>query len=335
MANYATFALTSLVGICRAKRPDYLFIESPPLLTSIPARIAKLVWGVPYIFNVADLWPDAAIETGFLKKGPLYRLLLALEAWSSRGATYVNAATDGICDTLISRKRLPPEKVLFLPNGVDVDYYQPRDQDMELKTSLGLAGKRIILWAGTIGYSHGLECVLDAAKLLESSPEIHFLFLGNGSMRSRLEEIRRELNLTNVTFKDPVPMEQLARYYSIAECGLASLKAFPSHEGARPSKIFAVLASAKPVIFFGAGECARLVEIAQAGIVIPPEEPVTFARDVRALFTSPELMRQLGKNGRRFVTNHYQWSDLVTKWLERLDQTVATSMKATQVSATP
>ena len=333
--NYATFCLTSIFGLLRAKRPDYLFVESPPLITSIPARLASLVWGAPYIFNVADLWPDAAVEAGFIRKGLIYRLMLRVESWSYHNAAYVNAATEGIRDALTGKKGLPAEKVHFLPNGADVVRYRPREPDVHLKKQLGLEGKRIILWAGTIGYSHGLEYVLRAAKLLEVQPEIHFLFLGDGSARSRLQELKTDLNLQNVTFRNPVPIEELPPYYSIAECGLASLTSLPLHEGARPSKIFAVLASAKPLIFVGRGECARLVELANAGIVVPPEDAPALARQILDLFRDHELIRQLGENGRRFVTAHFQWSDLVVKWLECLHPTPALPIKAARISATP
>ena len=335
MINYISFALASSIGVFATRRPDYLFVESPPLLASIPARIAKLVWGVPYIFNVADLWPDAAVENGFLDEGSLaHRLLTFLENWSYRGAAYVNAVTEGIRDTLISRKSVPTEKVLFFPNGADITHYQPRDPEIKLKHQLGLDGKKIILWAGSIGRAHGLEYVLQAAKLLENYTDIHFLFLGDGSNRPQLERLKNDLALRNVTFKDPVPSEDLPPYYSIAECGLASLTALPIHVGARPSKIFAVLASGKPVIFVGAGECARLIESANAGIVIPPQCPAIMAAEVLRLIGDPNRIRQLGKNGRKFVEENYRWSDIVSKWVANLRPKPASTLKPTSVTAT-
>src|ERR1700676_699695 len=132
MLNYSTFTVMCLFGLMRCKKPDYLFVESPPLTTSIPAWIAKLFWRAPIIFNVADLWPDAIVDNGFMKDGIVLRLFLALEKWSYRRATYVNAVTDGIRDALIQKKGLPREKILFLPNGVDTVRYQPREPDEAL-----------------------------------------------------------------------------------------------------------------------------------------------------------------------------------------------------------
>jgi len=318
MVNYASFALTCLIGLLRCRRPDYLFVESPPLLTSIPGWLAAAAWGAPMIFNVADLWPDAIAENNLLNKGLFFRLLLGLESWSYRRAAYVNAVTEGIHDVLISRKRLPSEKVLFLPNGVDTTRYQERAPDEQLKRALRLEDRRIILWAGTLGFAHGLDNVLNAAKLLEHEPDIHFLFLGDGSARAHLQARASEMRLPNVTFRDPVSMDELAPYYSIAACGLASLKPMPTHDGARPSKMFPVLASGKPLVFVGAGEGAKLVESAQAGVVVEPDKPAALAEQIRRLVRNSSLLRELGGNARRFVEANFDWSLLISRWIGQL-----------------
>lgn len=318
LLNYATFTITCIYGLLRARRPDLLLVESPPLTTSVPAFLAKLFWRAPFIFNVADLWPDAVLDTGFLKEGFLLRLILAFERWSYNRALFVNAVTDGIRDALLHKKGLPPEKVLFLPNGADTLHYQPRDPDLALKRALGLEDKRIILWAGTQGHFHGLENVLRAANVLRHRPDIHFLFLGDGSARPVLERMKRDLSLDNVTFRDPVSIEQLPPYYSISDCGLSSLLPLPSNEGARPSKIFPVLASGKPLLFVGSGECARLIQRANAGVVVAPENPDALALAIVRLFDQPSRLQEFGGNGRRFIEEHFDWSKLISRWVAQV-----------------
>ena len=317
MLNYGSFTLTSFFGLLRAHKPDYLFVESPPLFLSIPAYIASLIWKVPFIFNVADFWPDIIVESGFLQEGVLLRLLYALERWSYSKAIYVNAVTEGLRESLVRKKSVPLGKVLFLPNGVDTVLYHPRPSDEGLKEKLGLKGKKVVLWAGTLGHAHGLEYVLQAAKLLESHPEIHFLFVGDGSARASLEQLRQNMNLSNVTFHDPVPLEELPPYFSIAESGLSSLLGIPLFDRARPSKFFPVLASGKPLIFVGQGEAARLVEEAKAGIVVSPENPLALADAVLRLLGNSELVQEFGRNGRQFVETNLRWSKLIGEWLDQ------------------
>jgi colanic acid biosynthesis glycosyl transferase WcaI len=320
MLNYASFALTSLFGLLHAKRPDFIFVESPPLILSIPAIVIGRLRGVPVILNVVDLWPDAVIDGGFIAPGLLTRLLTAIELWSYRKVAYVNCVTEGIRETLIHAKSVPVEKILFLPNGVDTDLYQPSHSDADLARELGLAGKKIILWAGTLGCAHGLEHVLDAAKLLEGNQEIHFLFVGDGSAKAELVRRKNLMNLRNVTFHDPVSLEKMPPYYSIAAAGLASLLALPLHNGARPSKIFPIMASGKPLIFAGKGETAQLIQDARAGVVVKPGNPEELANAILWLTRSPERAQELGCHARQYVENNFRWSALVKCWLDRLGE---------------
>lgn len=318
MFNYSSFTLCSFFGLFRSRKPDCIFVESPPIFLSIPAYLAGLFWGVPFVFNVADLWPDIIVEGGFLKDGFIVRLLYALERWSYSKARVINVVTHGLRDALIGKKSVPAQKVLLLPNGVDTTLYCPRPSDDAFKETLGLTGKKVILWAGTLGYAHGLEHVLRAAKFLESRPEIHFLFVGDGSAKGDIKKLCAEMDLHNVTFRDPVQLERLPPYFSIAEIGLSSLLGLPLYDGARPSKFFPILASAKPLLFAGQGEAAKLVGDAKAGVVVPPENSQALADAISLLLDSPEMLNELGQNGRRFVEAHFQWSTLVAHWIAQL-----------------
>lgn len=326
MFNYASFTFTSLFGLLLAGRPDYIFVESPPLFLSIPAWLVGTLWRVPFVFNVADLWPDVAVEAGHIRDGFAVRVMSAIERWSYRRAKYVSAVTDGIRDSLLCKKQVPPEKVLFLPNGAETNHFYPRPPDSQLETRLGLTGKKIFLWAGTLGPAHGIEHILQAAKLLERHTEIHFLFVGHGSERSKMEALCSRMGLLNVTFRDPVSIDELPPYYSIAEAGLSSLTNIPLNDASRPSKIFPVLASGKPLIFAGVGETARLIRQGNAGIVVPPENPEALAEAILQLVRNPELAKEMGKNARDFVVANFQWSQLVGDWIRQLDRTLPTTL---------
>lgn len=319
LLNYLSFSLLSLHGLFRAAKPDYLFVESPPPTLSGPAYIYSRLRRVPFILNIADLWPDTLVDMGLLKAGTTHRLLLWLERWSYHEATFVNAITEGVRDTLVGSKGVPPERVLFLPNGVDTERHQPGPPDEQLKKSLGLSGKKIILYSGTLGRAHGLEHVLQAAKLLRKEEDIHFLFLGDGSERAAIEGLRNELGLRNVTFKNALPQEDLGPYQSIAACGLVSLRNLPIFQGARPSKMFPLLAAGIPLIYCGSGEGARLIERANAGIIVPSENPEALAAAIPQFLRNEELVGRLGANGRKFVKEHHEWRKLIQDWLSKLE----------------
>lgn len=332
--NYLSFTLTSFFGILRARKADCVFVESPPLFLAIPGFIVSRLWKSTFVFNVADLWPDCVEQLGLMQDGILLRAGRALERWSYRHADYVNAVTERMKHILLTEKNLPPEKLLFLPNGVDTDMFSDRPPDVELARSLGLGGKGIVLYAGNHGYIAGLETALHAAKLVEQRPNIHFLFVGGGSEKGRLLELARELNLRNATFHDPVQVNELPRYMSIANCCLVTLLNCSLSEIARPAKTFAMMASGKPVILSAAGESTQIVRDAEGGIIVPPGDSEAIANAVVELDSNPKLAASLGANGRAYVERNFRWQDLIRGWLAQLqndgDATFAPSSAGVQ-----
>jgi len=318
ITNYASFTVSCLIGLVKARKPDYIFVESPPLTLSIPAILVARIWKVPVIFNVSDLWPDSVLELRIMGEGFVLRGARMLERWAYRNASYVTAVTRGIQQALIHKKGVPEEKILFLPNGVDTQQFQFEPPDINLKQSLGLSDKKIVLYQGTLGYAHAVEYVLFTAELLREEPDIHFLFVGGGSEKSKLENLASQLALKNVTFLSPIPLKQLPRFISIAECGLVSLKDVPMMRGTRPAKALPIMSSAKPVLFMGNGEGAQLIREANAGLVVRPADCIALADAIRTIIRNPDLADELGRNGRKCVEEHLQWPRLTQDWLTKL-----------------
>ena len=239
MLNYASFTLTCILGLLRARKPDFIFVESPPLFLSIPARLAALWWRVPMIFNVADLWPDSIRELGLMSDGPVLKFADFLERWTYKRSARINAVTEGIHKTLIIQKGVPKDKVIFLPNGADTTMFAPRAPDDQLAESLSLQGKKIIVYAGTIGFAQGLDTALNAMKkVYDQDPDIRLIMIGDGSERERLQARVKDENICNVLFHPPAPPEFVARLYTIAFAGLAMLKNIPLFEGPGRQKCF-------------------------------------------------------------------------------------------------
>jgi len=162
LMNYASFVATSLVGLLRSQRPDYVFVESPPLFLALTRSFVAARWKTGMILNVADLWPGSVEQLGVLQRGMLISLARRLERWAYHRATFVNAVTEGIRRTLTEQKGVAPEKVLFLPNGVDPEAFKPMAPDVEVMRAFGIGEKKVILYAGTLGFAHGLDVVLRA-----------------------------------------------------------------------------------------------------------------------------------------------------------------------------
>jgi len=316
--SYLSFMITSLAGLVRSRRPDYLFVDSPPLTLAVSAWAASRWWRRPLIFNVADLWPDSARDLGIMQDGVVLRVAGMLERWIYRRAHYVTAVTEGIRTALLQQKKVPPSKVLFLPNGVDTRLIRPIAPDEGLRRQLGLSRKRVVLYAGNHGYAGALDQVLDAANALAHHERIHFVLVGDGPQKPALQSRARELGLANVTFLDPVPLEELPRIIALAECAVVTLRHANVMRGARPAKALVMMAGAKPLVLAAEGEAADLISRAEAGFVVPPEAPLALAQAIRSLLSDPAEARQMGLNGRAFIQNHLEWSLLVRNWLSQL-----------------
>lgn len=336
MANYLSFVLTLPFGLMRATRPDFVFAESPPLFLGIHGVLMSRLWRARLIFNVADLWPDSVRELGILRDGLTLRLAARLERWIYRHAHFVNAVTEGIRSTLINQKAVPAEKVLFLPNGVDTELFAPREPNRELRRTLGLDGRKVLLYAGTVSVAQRLDVALDAMEILRRDhPDVVLVLMGDGSDKARLQREAGRRGLDDVViFLEPGPPESVAQLYTLAHAGFASLRDLPLFDGARPSKILPPMAAGRPVIYSGAGEGARVIERAKAGIVVPPENAVRLAEAVRRLIEDPAYASQLGRNARQFAERECGWDKLIPPWVDALMERCAAKPKSTAATRT-
>lgn len=317
LLNYFSFVFTSLYGIFQSGKQDIIVVESPPLFIGFSARMASIAKKAPYIFNVSDLWPESAVQLGLVTNKHLIGMSEWLEKYFYRKAYKLSAQTRGIMEGL-RKKGVKPQDILFLPNGVDTELFQPRERDRALEESLGLEGKFVVLYAGTMGYAHGIETALEAADILRDEEEIFFLFVGDGSERPRLEQIAREKNLPNVRFIDFQPLEVIPRYYSLSSINLSTLRRYKLSEGVRPSKVFPALASGQPLIYVGEGEGADIVKESGGGIILEPENPELLARTILELKNNPETCREFARKGREYAVENYSWQSIIKNWLSQL-----------------
>jgi colanic acid biosynthesis glycosyl transferase WcaI len=317
MASFASFSVTSLFGLFKAARPDWIFVESPPLSLVVPALLAARLRRVPVIMNVADLWPDSIRALGLGTNRIVLKALEKLEQFAYKHSQIISTVSEAVRQTLIRDKGVPAAKIALFPNGADLNVFEPMPPDTELKRALNLKDEKVILYAGTHGFAQGLEHALEAARLLRNDG-IRFLFLGDGSEKARLVHLSNQLKLNNVTFRDPVDPSEVPRYFSIADCGLSSQRDVALLEGNHPAKIVSIMACAKPVIFAGRGEGAQLVADARGGIVVAPEDPSALASAIRNICANPAQASEMGRNGRAFVEQNFAWSDLVGNWLGQI-----------------
>jgi glycosyltransferase involved in cell wall biosynthesis len=321
LASYFSFTFSSFYSLFKSKPTDVIICNSPPLFLGITGYLGAKLKRAKFVFNVADIWPESAVELGILKNKAFIQLARWLELFLYKKAWKIAAATEGIRDYMIQHGKAPSD-VFLLPNGVNTDVFKPLPKNEELLRELGLAGKVVFTYAGTMGYAQGLDSVLRAAALIKDEyPNAHFLFVGDGQEREKLIKLKEELRLDNVTFYGSVPVSKMPDIFSISDYSIVSLRNIDLFKGARPSKIFPAIATGTPVLYCGVGESAEILKTHNCGRVAPPEHPEGIAAVIRELMQiSEDEYRVMSENGRRLAVEEYSWSSIVDDLLKHLSE---------------
>jgi glycosyltransferase involved in cell wall biosynthesis len=298
LAFYLSYSALATATAPLTGRVDVVLATSPPLFTAMAGAALAQLKGAPFVLDVRDLWPAAAEALHQISEAGLMRRSADLaERWLYRNAAAVVAVTRPFCDHIDALRRRPPSTA-FIPNGT-LEMFFDAVPDDNLRASLGADnGEFLVTFAGTHGIAQALPSVLEAAPLLEG---VEFAFVGDGPMKPQLEQHARDLGLQNVHFHQQVPMNESPAILASSDALLVPLSAHPTFAQFVPSKLVDFMAVGRPVVLAAAGEAARLVERAGAGIVVPPEDPPALADGIRTLAGDPDAARAMGRRGRAFA----------------------------------
>jgi len=308
---YASFAaMATVVGSLR-RRPDVVLVSSPPLPAAAAAALIAFRHRVPWVFDVRDLWPEAAVVLGELSNERAVRAAERLERRLYASASQIVTVTAPFERSIASRA--PHGKpITVIPNGTTRMWMDAGEAEVD-RAELGLDTDRFILtYAGNVGIAQGLHAAIDAAGALDDGFKL--LILGAGPLLADLRERAASLPAGRVEFRDPVQPEEAARYLRASDALLVPLDAKPELAQFVPSKLFDCAAVGRPVIVSAAGEASRLADGAGAALTIPPADAGALAGAVRRLQAEPELAAELSRRGREFATEY-----LRERQVQRLD----------------
>lgn len=320
--NYVSFNLLSTIAGHFAGSQDIILAPSPPLTIGLSAYIISRVKRIPYVYNVQDIYPDVVVKLGILKNPWVIAFSRRLERFVYGHARHITVLSEGFRANLL-RKGVPPQKVTIIPNFVDVDFIRPLSLDNGFRHRFGLDGRFVVLYAGNLGHSQNLEHILECATLLQDQDGTTFVIVGNGSRKPYLETLAQQMALSNVCFVPFQPREDVPEIYAAADISVVTLKKGIALDSV-PSKVYTIMASARPVVAAvdPGSDTWRLVEQAQCGICIPPEDPHALAAAIRTLYADPALRERLGRNGRGHVVQHYTRQAVARQYHELLTSLV-------------
>ncbi len=318
---YFSFTVSSTLAGLFVGNPDVIICTSPPLTVGMTGAVLAKIKRIPLVFEVRDLWPESAIDTGVLANRWIIKLSYWMERVSYRSASWINVLTPAFEEALIRRKGVSKEKISMIPNAADLDIIKPGPRDNWVRQKHNLGDKFVVIYVGAHGVANALMQLIDAGKILtERAPDVQIMLVGDGMEKQKLQEMARLSNLNNMTFVDSVPKHQISDYINASDVCTAVLKKVDTFKTVYPNKVFDYMAAAKPIILGIDGVARKLIENARAGLFVEPENPQAFAEAVVALKNNPELMKSCSRNGLTYVMENFSREKLAEKYLTILEK---------------
>lgn len=307
--------------LARQYHPDIIIASSTYPMDNIPAKRIARFNKAKYVYEVHDLWPLSPIELGSMSK--LHPFIILMQ-WAENFA-YKNA--DKVVSMLpktleyMTKHGLKPEKWHYIPNGIAVsEWDNPMELDKSIEdkiTTLKNKGHLLIAYTGTLGLANNLTSFIQAANILKDENKFHFIIVGKGPEKDKLQLMVSQLKLNNLTFLPPLAKEsmpELLKHFDILYIGLKKQSLF--RFGISPNKLIDYMMAAKPVIMaIEAGN--DMVKEANCGISVEAENPEAIAKAIKQLDSrSAQELLELGNNGKCFVLKNHDYKLLASKFLE-------------------
>ncbi len=321
--GYFSFVFFSLwAGLFKTKgKFDLVLVTSPPLFIGIAAYILSKTKKAPKVFEIRDLWPESVIDTGVIKNRIIIKFSFWLEKFLYNKAKLINVLTPAFRKVLIEKKQIDPSKIIYIPNGADFalseDILHSFDPKI-LRTKRGVEGKFVITYVGANGLANGLHQILDAAELLTDT-NVVFWLIGNGMKRNELIAEAAIRKITNVKFIEPVPKADIFKYILASEMGASVLIKNDTFKTIYSNKTFDYMSCKKPILLAIDGVSRAMIEEADAGMFVEPENPKDFAEKVRFYLKNPELLKRQGENGYQYARRNFNREMLAEEYLKHLE----------------
>jgi glycosyltransferase involved in cell wall biosynthesis len=321
LLNYFSFVVSSYFRGRKLPSFDFVLVESPPLFLGYSAMALSRKLKAQLIFNVSDLWPESAEKLGIVNNRSLLKMAYNLEAKCYKKSTLVTGQTQGIISDI--SKRFPNKQVYWLPNGVNIDFYNPLNfSGDEFRSLHGFKPNDLLFfYGGILGHAQGLDIILNAAHQLQDLQDVHFILQGSGPEKATLQELKAKLQLNNVHFLEPVAKAEMPAILKSIDVALVPLKNLPLFQGAIPSKVFEALAMEVPLLLGVDGEARQhFIERAKAGWYFEPENVEDLCSTVRRIVKNPNDIQLAGENGRKYVSVHFNRDQIAASFYQQLNK---------------
>lgn len=317
--GYFSFMFSSCyAGLFKAKgKFDVVIVTSPPLFVGGSGYLISRLRGMPFVFEVRDLWPESAIDTGVLTNGMIIKLAYGVEKFIYRSAKLINVLTPAFYKTLRDKKNIPERKLIQISNASDFSLSEKLLENFDaaaFRKEHNLEGHFVITYVGAHGVANHLEQVIDAGEALKDT-NVLFLLIGQGMEKERLKKMAADRGVTNVRFLDPVPKAEVFRYILASEMGASVLKRVDTFKTVYSNKTFDYMSCKKPILMAIDGVSRELLEDAGAGTYVEPENIGEYNRIIREYLANPERLKKEGESGYAYAKENFDREVLAKKYI--------------------
>lgn len=324
--GYFSFMFSSIWGGLFKIKGEYdlVIVTSPPLFVGLSGYLLSSFKRIPLVFEIRDLWPESAIDTGVLSNKTIIKLAYWFESFIYKKSRLINVLTPAFEQTLLNKKNVPAEKLIMIPNAADFSLSEDLLQNFDRKQfrkDLKFDNKFVITYVGAHGVANHLQQILEAGKKLEDT-NVLFLLIGQGMEKENLIQLAKEMDVKNVLFIDPVPKSEVFKYILASEMGASVLKNVDTFKTVYSNKTFDYMSCKKPILMAIDGVSRELVETANAGSFVEPENSDSFNSIIRKYLIDPSLLQAQGQNGYLYAKENFDRETLAKKYLEKLNEII-------------
>jgi glycosyltransferase involved in cell wall biosynthesis len=296
--HFIQFLFLSIFTSFLTRKTDIVYASSTPLTIGLLGIWYKRIFGIRFVFETVDLWPDVPIGMGIIKNKWLINVLYKIEKWIYTESSHIICLSEGMQE-LIIQKGIKKEKISVSHNGTNCEVFKPKKSKTLSKLALGYREDDfIVLYAGTVGMANELERLIDIA-LAVSNPKIHFLIVGDGNRKKEVQAYAHSINVINLKFINSVKKNEIKRYFDVADVGAVIFAPFAILETNSANKWYDYLASGLPVIINYEGWQKNYLEEYNCGF---GSKNILFnAEWILKLKEDRELYAEQAKNARKFA----------------------------------
>jgi colanic acid biosynthesis glycosyl transferase WcaI len=311
---YLSFPLHTIWWVfLKRKEYDMIITSSPPIFSGIPGYIIKKIVRKKWFVDVRDLWIEASVELGFLKKKSFFeKISRRYEQICYRNCDMISVTTEQIKKTIVNTYDIQNDKIFLLPNGVDSEIFKPTT-----------VKKNRIVYAGNIGHAQDLEKVILAVKKVNEFFALKFYLIGDGDIKNDLMELVEREGLQDVIiFTGPLNREKIPEVIAESLIGVAPLKDLVSLDYAIPTKIYEYMSCGIPFIATGKGEIQYFTKSSKAGVIAQNDINSIYEK-ITNLLQNKEMINEMGNRGREFVKKYYDRKKITEYLLLKIENVLS------------